>query len=192
MRTALQMIALAAALVASHAQAAAANHKVVIANGQVQTTPPQAFDCPPGESRTLALEDTGPVWPRRNVTVEIFARLDSPPGGSNPFMALAINGQAVADVKDRGLGRLLNKSLESRVTSAHMAPWFFGGAWRVPYATDYSISAAYYEDNPYRSVLDVTDLIASPDPTRSRSRTATPPCTCTCCRSSCTTRPPGR
>lgn len=99
--------------------------------------------------------------PKTAVFLEVVCRLEAPTlSGSNPFLKIKLNGSYVEAVKGRGLGRLRNKGLFAKVGAQVMAPWYYpSGGWRVLYSPDFVARPAIYEDNPYRLLIDITDLI---------------------------------
>ena len=95
------------------------------------------------------------------VLLEVEARLDAKGlGGSMFFMKLTLNGHEVKAARSRSVVRLVNKPLVSPVTAALPSGWFGNGGWRVLYAPDFKAARkhTFYTGNPYRTVLDVTDL----------------------------------
>ncbi|OGV64403.1 MAG: hypothetical protein A3K19_09585 [Lentisphaerae bacterium RIFOXYB12_FULL_65_16] len=101
--------------------------------------------------------------PQQDTTVllEIVSRLDSKGmGGSMFFLKLTLNGRDVLAARSRTVTRLLNKPLVSPVAPNLPSMWFGSGAWRVLYAPDFESAKAqtFYVEDPYRLVLDVTDL----------------------------------
>lgn len=107
-----------------------------------------------------------PAGEYRSVRVGLSIRMDSPEcSGSTHVLRLAVNGKPVGAALDRTHVRLLNKSLTARMASGTAIPWVRDGVWRVVYAPDFaSVLSAQaggmrIDDQPYRFVLDVTDLV---------------------------------
>ena len=95
------------------------------------------------------------------VLLEVEARLDAKGlAGSMFFMKLTLNGHEVKAARSRNVVRLANKPLVSPVGPNLPAAWFGHGGWRVLYAPDFQCGRkqAFYAGDPYRTVLDVTDL----------------------------------
>ena len=95
------------------------------------------------------------------VLLEIEARLDAKGlGGSMFFMKLTLNGHEIKAARSRSVVRLANKPLVSPVAANLPSAWFGNGGWRVLYAPDFQAARkhAFYAADPYRTVLDVTDL----------------------------------
>jgi len=114
---------------------------------------------PLGETRAF---EFGTV-PQRDttVTLEIVARMDYPStSGSSMFMRLTLNGQEIRAAKSRTVQRLLNKPAVSPVATDLPAIWCDGDHWRLVYAPDFEGAKRqpYYVGDPYRYLLDVTDL----------------------------------
>jgi len=111
-----------------------------------------------------------PAVPTQDTTVllEVRARMDSKGlGGSSAFMDLSLNGKPIQAAKTRLVCRLTNRPLVSLVAPDLPSPWYFGvGGWRVLYSADFEAAKAqtFYVDDPYRLVLDVTDLVKSDGP----------------------------
>ena len=101
--------------------------------------------------------------PQLNTTVllDITSRLDSDGfGGSMYFLKVVLNGRLVTAAKSRSVTRLRNRPLVSPVARGLPYAWFGDESWRVLYAPDFegALKFDYYEGNPYRLLLDVTDL----------------------------------
>lgn len=114
---------------------------------------------PLGETRTF---EFGTV-PQRDttVTLDIVARMDYPSlSGSSMFMRIKLNDREVCAAKSRTVQRLLNRPAVSPVASNLPASWCDGGHWRLLYAPDFERAKRqpYYVGDPYKYVLDVTDL----------------------------------
>jgi len=114
---------------------------------------------PRGETRAF---EFGTV-PQRDttVTLEIVARMNFPGlAGSSMFMKINLNGREVGAAKSRNVPRLLNRPLVSPVAPGLTSRWFDGGKWRLLYAPDFESGRRqdFYVGDPYRYVLDVTDL----------------------------------
>ncbi|MCK5804536.1 MAG: hypothetical protein KAI66_16985, partial [Lentisphaeria bacterium] len=114
---------------------------------------------PQGKTRTV---EFGTV-PQNNTTVllDITSRLDSEGlGGSMYFMKLELNGRLIIAARSRKVGRLRNRKLVSPVAPRQPYSWFGNNSWRVLYAPDFksALKQTYYEGNPHRLLLDVTDL----------------------------------
>jgi hypothetical protein len=116
---------------------------------------------PKGQNRTFEFDL--PTQKDAAILLDVLARLDSDRyGGSTYFMKIVLNGQVVGAAKSRTAMRITNKKLVSPVAPNKPADWFGNQAWRVLYAPDFEGALKfghYYEDNPYRTVLDVTDLL---------------------------------
>ncbi len=111
-------------------------------------------------ARATSFSATAPNVPRLTATLVVTARIEYPFGaGSNTVLAVEVNGQRVDDLKRRGLGRLINRELVTRVSSAHIYSSFSNGLWRLPFEPTFASHAAYYEGDPFTLVLDVTDLL---------------------------------
>ncbi|MGQ9732277.1 MAG: hypothetical protein ACUVX8_13525 [Candidatus Zipacnadales bacterium] len=98
----------------------------------------------------------------QTILLETYARMDSPNlGGSMFFMEFALNGQVITAAKTRHVCRLLNRPLMSPVAPGLPSSWYGHGGWRVVYAPDFKIAKTqtFYADDPYRTVLDITDLV---------------------------------
>ena len=100
----------------------------------------------------------------KTVLLKISSRIDSQSlAGSSGFMKITLNGHDVLPAKSRTATRLMNKPLNSPVTSDISAPWFEtrSNSWRVIYAPDFKAALAqkFYSGDPYAIILDVTDLI---------------------------------
>jgi hypothetical protein len=116
------------------------------------------------EFRAMATEGT-------TVLLEIVARMDAKGlGGSMFFMELEINGKPVQAAVTRTACRLINRPLISPVALDLPSSWYGHGGWRVVYAPDFEAAKAqaFYEDDPYRLVLDVTDLVKTDAPNHLR------------------------
>lgn len=119
----------------------------------------QEISIPPGETRafefgTVPQADT-------TVTMEIVARMNyATLLGSSMFMSMQLNSRCVDAAKSRTVTRLLNKPLVSPVIRNVPATWFEGGIWRLVYAPDFEgvRKIDFYIDDPYKLVLDITDL----------------------------------
>jgi hypothetical protein len=101
--------------------------------------------------------------PQRDTTVllEIESRLDATRfAGSMFFLDLTLNGRLVKAARSRNAVRLINRPVVSPVAVDAPAAWYGSQGWRVLYAPDFEGAKrhAYYVGNPYRLVLDVTDL----------------------------------
>jgi len=121
-------------------------------------------DTPIARGETAAFEFPSVATQDTTVLLEVRARMDSKGlGGSMYFMELALNGKPVQAAKTRMVCRLKNRPLTSAVAPDLPSAWYGpGGGWRVVYAPDFEAAKAqsFYVDDPYRLVLDVTDLIA--------------------------------
>lgn len=111
--------------------------------------------------KTHALE-FGTV-PQRDTTVllEIESRLDSARlAGSMFFLDLTLNGRKIKAARSRSAVRLVNRPLVSPVARNTPSAWYGAQGWRVLYAPDFkgALAHTYYVGNPYRLVLDITDL----------------------------------
>jgi len=111
--------------------------------------------------KTHALE-FGTV-PQRDTTalLEIESRLDSERlAGSMFFLDLTLNGRHVKAARSRSAVRLVNRPLVSPVAANTPSAWYGAQGWRVLYAPDFkgALAHTYYAGNPYRLVLDITDL----------------------------------
>lgn len=114
---------------------------------------------PRGETRRF---EFGTV-PQKDTTVllELQTRLDAGGlGGSMYFLKLTLNGHVIRAAKSRTVARLVNKPVVSPIGTSLSYSWFGNDAWRVLYAPDFekALKQKFYADNPYRLVLDVTDL----------------------------------
>ena len=114
---------------------------------------------PRGETRSF---EFGTV-PQRDttVTLEIVARMNfRAHSGSSLFMTIKLNDRAVGAAKSRSVLRLVNKPLVSPVARNLPYTWFDGGTWRLVYAPDFECARkiTFYVGDPYKYVLDVTDL----------------------------------
>lgn len=114
---------------------------------------------PPGETVTY---DLPPVDAKgQRVVLEFEARMENPkPGGSLFYLDLKINGEPVAAARDRLACRLLNKPLGVPYKEGAMLYWYAAGTgWRVVYAPDFESFGQSHGPDPYRFVIDVTDLL---------------------------------
>jgi hypothetical protein len=116
--------------------------------------------------RGLSRKYTFTVYLKKDSTVllDIIARIESKNlGGSNCIMKILINGKTVAAAKTRMTDRPINRHLFSQVTFKTYGSWFGNRGWRVPYAPNFkaAMNQRYYEGNPYRTILDITDLVVS-------------------------------
>jgi hypothetical protein len=98
------------------------------------------------------------------VLLKISSRIDSKTlAGSSGFLKIELNGHDVLPAKSRTAMRLINRLLNSPVIPDVSAPWFEtrSNSWRVLYAPDFkaALTQKFYVNNPYLTVLDVTDLI---------------------------------
>ena len=136
---------------------------VVLAAG---FAPAQEFTIARGTSETVELPRLGSA--AGTVLLDIQARMDSAGlGGSSFFMDLHLNGQPVQAAKTRMVCRLTNRPLVSLVAPELPSAWYGSvGGWRVLYSPDFEGAKAqtFYEGDPYRLVLDVTDLVDPPLP----------------------------
>jgi len=115
---------------------------------------------PPGHSYRIDFD----MAPQKNLTIllELLCRLDAVSyAGSNYLMKIALNGQTIKASKTRNVARLKNRPIVAAVTSNASASWISNGVWRILYAPDFETThlMTYYEGNPYRIVLDITDLL---------------------------------
>jgi hypothetical protein len=125
-------------------------------------------DTPIARGETVTCEFAAVPTQDTTVLLEVRARMDSKGlGGSSAFMGLALNRKLVQPAKTRLVCRLTNRPLVSLVTPDLPSPWHFqAGGWRVLYSPDFEAAKAqaFYVDDPYRTVLDVTDLLALEGP----------------------------
>jgi hypothetical protein len=130
----------------------ASGEDVVLSRGELRI--------PAGKSVSF---DLGTL-PQRESTVllDLLARSDAEGyGGSNYLMKISLNGRVIGAARTRTATRLRDKKLVSPVSSNLRASWFGSNAWRVVYAPNFigALKYPFYEGNPYRTVLDVTDLV---------------------------------
>lgn len=115
---------------------------------------------PKGESRSF---DLGTIPQKEKIVfLDVLARLDADSyAGSSYFMKITLNGHVINAARTRTVTRILNKNLVSPVAPNLNSSWFGNNAWRVLYAPDFggTLKHLFYEDNPYQTVLDVTDLV---------------------------------
>ncbi len=104
---------------------------------------------------------TIPAVPKVKAILEIRARIHYADGGagSNTVMEVKVNNQQVKAEQRRGLGRLVNKSLFSRVTPNALGDWYLNGNWRLLYQSSFTTNATFYEGDPFSTQIDVTDLL---------------------------------
>ncbi|MDO9541955.1 MAG: hypothetical protein Q7J98_06490 [Kiritimatiellia bacterium] len=146
-RTSMIQTALALLLLANLAYAA--EIRVIDQEISIQPGETQAF-----EFGTVPQADT-------TVTMEIVARMNYETLlGSSMFMQMQLNSRTVDAAKSRTVTRLLNKPVVSPVIRDLPATWFNGGTWRLLYAPDFEGARKidFYVDDPYKYVLDITDL----------------------------------
>ncbi len=132
------------------------------AHGAELNALPNPLTVPRGKTASVAFDEVSTK--ETTVLLEITARMDSKGlGGSMYFLDLALNGKHVEAAKTRMVGRLTNRPLVSPITPGLSYAWYGSGGWRVLYAPDFEAAKRqdFYVDNPYRLVLDVTDLIAA-------------------------------
>ena len=113
---------------------------------------------PPGQ--TAAFE-FGTV-PQLDTTVllTVTARLHlARPAGSMYFLNMELNGREIRPARSRRVLRLINRPVEAPVAANLPASWFGNRAWRLLYSPDFDYRPAYFPDDPYTFVLDVTDLV---------------------------------
>lgn len=120
----------------------------------------QELRIPRGEAQALTFETA--VEADSTTCLETHARMQAKGlGGSMFFMGLKINGREVQAAPSRTAYRLTNRKLVSPVAPDLPSPWYGVGGWRVIYAADFESATkqSFYEGNPYRLVLDVSDLV---------------------------------
>ena len=124
------------------------------------TLNPEPLTIPQGESRQLTFQ--GMTTQDTTILLQITARMDAPSlSGSMFFMDIAVNGKTVLPYKTRTVGRLQNRPLNALVTPDIVSTWYGVGGWRVLYAPNFDRTrlGAFYEGDPFTTVLDITDLI---------------------------------
>ncbi len=137
------------------------------AGAAAPSQPEEEVRIPVGETKTFTLHSEEKK--KGIFKLEIYARLNAKQAaGSDSGLKLILNGKPVepsqrrvrAGEKAVFANRLLNRKLASPVTATDVAPWFRGEGWRAIFAADFEMGkAAFYEGDPYRLVLDVTDLM---------------------------------
>lgn len=120
----------------------------------------------PGETAAYELPPFEPTG--EHLVLEFEARMDTPQaGGSMYYLDLRVNGEAVAAAQDRLTSRLLNKPLGVPYRDETMLYWYSAGTgWRAVYAPDFESfgPAENHGPEPYRFVIDVTDVLAADRP----------------------------
>lgn len=120
---------------------------------------------PRGESLTLEFD----AVPTDDTTVYLttLCRMDSPGlGGSMYFLELKVNEATVEPALSRTVCRLSNRRLRSPIAPDLPYAWYGTGGWRLIYAPDFEAGKkqTFYQGDPYRLVLDVTDLLNADGP----------------------------
>jgi hypothetical protein len=121
---------------------------------------------PPGQTATYELPPMDPG--DRHLLMEFEARMESPkPGGSMFYLDVRLDDEPIAAAQDRLTARLLNKPLGVPYRDDTMLYWYAAGTgWRVVYAPDFESfgPAQDHGPEPYRFVVDVTDMIEAGRP----------------------------
>ncbi len=123
------------------------------------------------EPGTTAEFDLPAIDPGEGFAVlEFDARMDNPrPGGSMFYLDLRLNGEPVVAALDRLSTRLLNKPAGVPYRDGKLLYWHSAGTdWRIVYAPDFESfgDSQRHGREPYRFVVDVTDLARRAEPNR--------------------------
>jgi len=117
-----------------------------------------------GEEAELAFTPEGDY---QSVRLVYSVRMEFPQAaGSTYVLALSVNDQPLNAAATRTAVRLLNKPLQFTMASGLELGWAQGNRWRVVYAPDFELvgteaagSSAVLDVDPYRFVVDITDMV---------------------------------